>query len=443
MNIFDFENRVKTAANNVQHDLDMDRLLSDLNLQTKPSRFRILLPYFGFTGILLVSALAYFAYTSLQTIESSTLERIEVIETVNQKEPSILTEASGQNQATLNVEKKTKGISNLVEKNNSTVTKTQRKKKVSNLNNSPSSSTINNEKPSRLIQQGTNVIVRDEIANQNYNSKTPNLQTNKTLIENNNETIIQNNSTDIKLSESTIKLEKLPLLSTYMKEGTPKNLHKKVAECPKFTDGNWNFAIVPEVGGLLPIKSLSLKDSGFNTIFQDRDRNESSQVSFSTGISVQFRNKITGLYIRPGFSYNRIEETFTNEDTRFSTNQNKYQIHQYNIPVAIGTSLDQDKFSINLEGGLIFNFLQETNGLLFNGGEDFIMLDNEQTLFKESVGLGFFAGASINTKLNANTELFIGPRFILNTLSTSSNQNPIDQRYSFVGLNAGIVYTLF
>ena len=71
------------------------------------------------------------------------------------------------------------------------------------------------------------------------------------------------------------------------------------------------------------------------------------------------------------------------------------------------------------------------------------MLDNEQTLFKESVGLGFFAGASINTKLNANTELFIGPRFILNTLSTSSNQNPIDQRYSFVGLNEGIVYTLF
>lgn len=442
MNIFDFENRVRSAANNVQHDLDMERLLSDLNLQSKPSRFRILLPYFGFAGLMLISAMAYFSFSSETTINTSTLERTEIVEKSNPKENSIAIKTTKQN--TLDKEVKTVVQSNLVQQSIPTAIKKESKKPVRTTSIAPPAEPrINNSRSINLIPQKNTIIIKEETIDQKDNLINTNQQSQEAIIAAINTTNSLDNSTDIEPNISTTVLDKLPLLSTYMMEELPKNLHKKVAECPKFTDGNWNFAVVPEVGALFPIKSLNVKDSRFNEIFEDRKRNESSQLSFSSGISVQFRNKITGLYIRPGFNYTRIEETFTNEDTKFVTNEVQYQVHQYNIPIAIGTSLDQGKFSIKVEGGLIFNFLQETNGQLFNGDEDFIMLDTDQSLFKESVGLGFFAGTTINTKLNSNTELFVGPRFIFNTLSTSSNQNPIDQRYSFVGLNAGIVYTLF
>ncbi len=442
MNIFDFENRVRSAANNVQHDLDMERLLSDLNLQSKPSRFRILLPYFGFAGLMLISAMAYFSFSSETTINTNTLERTEIAEKPNPKENSIAIKTTKQN--TLDKEVKTVVQSNLVQQSIPTAIKKESKKPVRTTSIAPPAEPrINNSRSINLIPQKNTIIIKEETIDQKDNLINTNQQSQKAIIAAINTTNSLDNSTDIEPNISTTVLDKLPLLSTYMTEELPKNLHKKVAECPKFTDGNWNFAVVPEVGALFPIKSLNVKDSRFTEIFEDRKRNESSQLSFSSGISVQFRNKITGLYIRPGFNYTRIEETFTNEDTKFVTNEVQYQVHQYNIPIAIGTSLDQGKFSIKVEGGLIFNFLQETNGQLFNGDEDFIMLDTDQSLFKESVGLGFFAGTTINTKLNSNTELFVGPRFIFNTLSTSSNQNPIDQRYSFVGLNAGIVYTLF
>jgi len=53
MNIFDFENRVKSAGNNQQQDLDIDALLNDLNLGKSPEKRIGFLPYFGAVALAL------------------------------------------------------------------------------------------------------------------------------------------------------------------------------------------------------------------------------------------------------------------------------------------------------------------------------------------------------------------------------------------------------
>jgi len=462
MNIFDFENKVRSAFNNQHHNLDMDRLLSDLNLGNESSKRRVgFLPYIGVMAVALTGILMYVTY-SVQNDDMAMLASDE--NTATEVKSSI---SSNQ----------TKEVKVLGNKNNNTIFEAQKIKITTNEKNKSLDATNNRVKPkislakvATVFSTTSNAMTKSTIETipstnsvneQNINQITTEQsniavdKTNKVIASAvDQKQISAADKTDLRTkSEAVTELPRLHLNMLLVDEDIEdinfRTLNKKVSDCPKFSEGNWNLAIVPEAGILVPIKSLGLKDDNFSDIFNTRKRNESSQLSFQTGIGIQFRNKITGLYIKPGFNYSIINETFTNEDTRFVTNEVQYQLHQFNIPIAIGTSLEQDKFSIDLEGGINFNFLQKTNGQLYNGGnilngdDDFIMLDDDQSFFKESIGLGFFAGTALKTQLNTRSEIFLGARFYFNTLSNSSNQNPIDQRYSFVGVHAGVIYTLF
>jgi hypothetical protein len=454
MNIFDFENRVRSASNKQHHHLDIDSLLHDLNLVEAPKRKIGYLPYLGVLALAITGALVYFNYsvkydnTALLTHEISSSTEVNVTTPVL-KSDKILAgtksdkkrldaedkkiSANQESKSDLGKLTKTQNIANArIENKKFIPNEIQISKTTNNSNiigNTETIQTVNSGNDQSIQQTNLSTLASDKvIANTNVQEQKSNVF-----------------GPDALDSEA---LFALPQNSTLLAVENPKSigfrtLNKKVSDCPKFSEGNWNLAIVPEAGILIPIKSLNLQDNAYQEIFNDRDRNESSQLSYHTGIGIQFRNKITGLYIRPGFNYSIVNETFTNEDTRFVTNEVQYQLHQFNIPIAIGTSFEQDKFSLDLEGGINFNFLQKTNGRLFNGGDDFILLDENQSFFKESIGLGFFAGAAIKTQVNNRSEIFLGTRFYFNTLSTSSNLNPIDQRYSFIGIHAGAIYTLF
>ena len=458
MNIFDFENKVRSASNNQKLDLDMDGLLSDLNLgNNSPKRRIAFLPYFGVFALALTGALMYFTYsfnfedTPLQTAATSTAAEVKLTAT-NAKHNEV---KSFENESNDKGSTKVNTIATDKLKNSTDVNKAKAQTKESVASITESSITRTNDNTNRTSETiPTSRIINEEIINSSpiQNARTTLFKADKILPNNANpkqainvtQNTVAKQTNQVARAETILALPQLSILldNDFAGKGLlPSN--KKVSDCPKFSEGNWNLAIVPEVGILVPIKSLSVKNESVNDIFDDRKRNESSQISYQTGIGIQFRNKITGLYIKPGFNYSIINETFTNEDTRFITNEVKYQLRQFNIPIAIGTSFKQKKVSFDIEGGIIFNFLQKTNGRLFNGGDDFILLDGDQAFFKESTGLGFFAGAAIKTQVSNNSEIYLGTRFNFNTLSTSSNLNPIDQRYSFIGIHAGVIYTLF
>ena len=448
MNIFDFENRVKSASNNIHYNVDIEGLLNDLNIQKKPaSPFRRLLPYFGISSLLLVSSLIYFTYTPNKSIDTKS------IESVDQKSIEINNSYSGS--IALNQK-----VSSFKEKQTS-IDAPDVNKSISTVSLVSLSQSIAKTK-STLKTSINKTISEDELISKNkftlYNTSTQsevislaeksNQESNFELIQESISLSLAEKKDEIlSISEVNKEVSMLPLITSFLEDELPRNLHKKVADCPKFTDGNWNFAIVPEFGIVAPLKTLSLKDENFQTAYDDRLENENSQFSFQAGIGFQFKNKRTGLYFKPGISYTRIDEQYKTAESFTGqiseVRKANYQLHQFDIPVAIGSSIKMNKLSIDIEGGLKFNFLQQSQGSLYQSDGNFVSIEDRQPYFKESIGLGFFAGAMLKKQINPFSELYIGPRFSFNTLATSSNQNPIHQRYSFVGVHAGLIHTLF
>ena len=233
------------------------------------------------------------------------------------------------------------------------------------------------------------------------------------------------------------------------------------------------------------MKTLNLIDDSFENIFEQRLENEETIEGINATLFFQSKNEITGLYVKPGVSYSRFTERMdftnrvieidtsiittivTNPDGEVISETNEevideketinrsivhYQLHQFELPIALGYNFNFNQFSLDVEAGIRLNFLQRATGSIFNGldastenGEDgFLDLTNSNVdLFKKSVGLGFFAGVLLKRKIGPRTELYVAPRFSFNTLSYSSNANPINQQYRVAGIHTGLIYAIY
>ena len=235
--------------------------------------------------------------------------------------------------------------------------------------------------------------------------------------------------------------------------------------------------IIPEVGYTFPMKTLTLNDEESRFVFTERAANESTIEGINASLFLQFKNQLTGLYVKPGVSYSRfterinfvrrdleidtssvttiirdtngeiiseITEEVITENERVTSSRVHYQLHEFELPVALGYSLNFNQFAIDIEAGIKLNFLQKATGQILSSGAEFIDLgNNDVDLFKNSVGLGFFGGVLLKKRLNSRTEVYLAPRFSFNTLAYSSNSNPINQQYNVLGLHAGIIQAIY
>ncbi len=482
MNIFDFENRIKTHTDNSKGAVDMDRLLAGLDLAPQPrSSYRNL--FFSASATLFcIAAIAYFIYPSNITAERST--PINTTEIISTNTPNSKLNSSSSNVlSTVEKEIKTpiKNTSEPIATETKIIQKvrlTDSKKetpKTTNKNTTESykaasytpTSNTKEEKsiiPVAVAQKTSDVHVQRKIIAQNTSLQKTNLSTGNS-----------SNNSIAKRSNENINF--LPTLMNELPESRPLNLADKVKDCPKFGNRLWHMSIIPEVGYSIPLKSLQLDDEDFRSIYENRLENENSIEGINASLSLQFKNQVTGLYIKPGLSYTRITEqlnftdikiqldtilgitevtinaagdtmTTTWDDTVIETKISSkskvhYQLHEFSLPVAIGYTFAFNNMSLDIEGGIKFNFLQKTSGKILSTENEFADLNGDQKLFKNSVGLGFFGGAFLKKQLSTHSEVYIGPRFTYNTLSFSSNRNPINQRYNIVGLHVGCVYAIF
>ncbi len=506
MNIFDFEHRLKNHAANSRGKVDMNKLLSDLDIkpQTKSYRKHI---YFFVTGIVLVG-LGYLTHSyvfdentavqksaavlqaktapsDIKTLEKEILSKTPISEeTITINNTPKATNTSNSFQAINNIETATtvNKFEPTKSNNKSQAYKTSEVKntKLNKANSSANSSLQEKTSNSKVIQD-QNAIFKSE-ANQNIFSPTANSTKTEKKIQSDSKIMAALNSTRSETLQDTRPTisnnAPVALLPSAAFAPLPsfKGYNKKGTSCPQFSDRLWHLYIIPEVGYTLPMKSLRLDDENFRFTFDERVANETTIEGINASLFLQFKNEITGLYVKPGVSYSRITEridfvrrdlqidtssvtTITrdtdgeiiseiteqviNETERVTTSRVHYQLHEFELPVALGYSFNFDRFAIDIEAGIKLNFLQRATGQILYRGAEFNDLRNGENLFKNSVGLGFFGGVLFKRQLNRRTELYLAPRFSFNTLSYSSNSNPITQQYNIAGLHAGLIYAIY
>jgi hypothetical protein len=447
MNIFDFEQHIKNKLSQKDDSIDINRLLIDLDLAPKKDKNR--LGIWIFSG-LLVAAAAYsvFYFNSTDTIV------LEKNAAINTEVKSVNTIAStDKNQIAIidkTLESSTNEFNGLEPKNQNTNTASELKNNISQKkrNVNKNENTLQNQLLN-LDYQGSNIITTNEQINKNNQAQ--NIANNQSLI---------------------VNIETIEFLKA--KELMQNKLEPNFQiNCPSFNDHPWSFSIIPEIGYLIPIKTLenTSQNTEVRKVFEQRKSNEKSL----EGLQLALYGKIehnSGVYLKAGLSYTRIAEMmsyqneFTTQDTTIgiisitesenkdtltviygdiitttTTKQNlkkHYYFHQYDLPIAIGYSIDRKHFTLDLELGLSINLRTEYSGYLYAKNDNFLNLENEK-YFKKSVGIGVFGGVQIRKYFQGIGELYFSPRIHLTPSSYNSDINFIDQNYTAIAMHLGYI----
>ena len=496
MNIFDFENRLKSHTANAKGEVDMDRLLSDLNLTPAPKRSNRKL-FLLFAAALLVSfsAVSYYMFNTSSSVPIVHTIQSDNTDATAEQSSNIINEKTIQEIGTAT--SKTSRIDNKVNQAQSTKSNNSTSKVISQLNPEIQSTQIeakdltpeteeyptynsviigedNSQKraPSPLPARDISILNTNIISAPLQNRESLNIIDREAQEEELSSLKIASND---KRSNQNIAF--LPPLTNQLLKNENSKFANKGKDCPRFGNRAWHLSIIPEVGYALPMKSLVLNDSDFQDIYDERVQNETSIEGIHASLAFQFKSHVTGLYIKPGVSYARFTErldfsrTATKIDTTIgiisttisqtgdtlteirgeiyeeieitSKERVHYELHHFDLPIAIGYSFVVDKFTIDLEGGIKFNFLQKTSGNILHAEKEYLALDKNQQQFKNSFGLGFFGGLLLKRQISSHTEFYIAPRFTFNTLAVSSNKNPINQKYNVLGLHVGCIYAIY
>ncbi len=484
MNIFDFENRLKNYTSNSKGDVDMDRLLKDLNIKPQAktnSRFA----YYFFAAILTVG-LSYIGYSIFLQSPMESASNQEVL---------------APNPIVLSQDHITQANSNVVDVDNSISSshpniKEERNEAISSKDHNKVKKApvqkVMDKVSTNLIEQNSNSTLNIEDA-----YITPIVPAKHEEIKEENKTEVSKLIADTKIIESypnqqkaeSLKksienLDLLPLAAFGLFDYDDKPNFKKLKkeDCPRFGERLWHLSIIPEIGYAFPMKRLRLNDTAFASTFNERVDNENTIEGINASLSLQFKNEVTGLYVKPGIAYTQINERLNFTETEIvldsvevqvmepsqtgdstliftvdslfnreiiTRSKVNYQLHEFDLPIAIGYTIQAKKFSFDVEAGLKISFLQRTTGQILSdlgneSGEEFADLESDPLgLFANSIGLGFFGGVLVKYPLSARSAIYLAPRYSFNTLSYSSNSNPINQRYNVFSINAGLIYHLY
>ena len=471
MDIFDFENRLKNHTDNSRGEVDMNRLLNDLNIKPQGRSYRKYI-YFFVSGIALVG-LSYLTYSNSQSSRHEISQSTVVLE-----EAASLNNTETEVKNTIINENPISEVSPTIlpnKKSNSTAASANSKR----LNKNKTENISTTKKPAQKTLLLPKQVTKNILTPSEFAPKVENVSSNeqKIIADSNASNTEETNLASATLRNNIEAANLLPTSTISLLDNFDRGLSNKKTICPQFSERLWHMYIIPEVGYTFPMKTLSLTDENFRFIFTERLAHESTIEGINASLFLQFKNQITGLYVKPGVSYSRfteridfvsrdieidtssvttiirdtdgeiiseITEEVITENERVTRSRVHYQLHEFELPVALGYSLNLNQFSIDIEAGIKLNFLQKATGQILSSGAEFIDLgNNDVDLFKNSVGLGFFGGILLKKPLNSRTELYLAPRFSFNTLAYSSNSNPINQQYNVLGLHAGLIHAIY
>ncbi len=248
-------------------------------------------------------------------------------------------------------------------------------------------------------------------------------------------------------------------------------------DCPTFDTGmKWHIDIIPEIGLILPLKTLAYNGSEPSEVFALRQENEDPLEGIQAALYARVRPGNKPYYLKVGLSYTRVSERMKREvnyierDTTvgiisITESQNgdtltvimgdiiteteftgvsiaHYFLHMIDIPVAVGYSKSIGSgWRLGGEVGAQFNISMSTKGKLLEGPNSYTNLP-EGGRFNTNLGLSFFGGLTLEKSLGERSSFYISSRFRYFPSSFTPDSYNVSQKYQFIGLHAGYIYSL-
>ncbi len=246
---------------------------------------------------------------------------------------------------------------------------------------------------------------------------------------------------------------------------------KNVVICPtdkKMRNADWDLEIYAS-------PDYAFKTVTSNTASQEymnkKDSSEKSQLGYTIGFRI-IKPINEHLLFKTGLQYSQINENFvyrseneiktttvvtvrniilangntvTVSDTSvlqqigFKNNTVKNSFKSIDIPVLIGYQLGNDDLQIGINAGVIFNLSSSFKGVVLDSSLSPKPFSKEtNSVYKNNIGMGIYAGISITKKLTYNTSIFAEPYFRYNLSNTTTPLSTFNQRFSIGGLSIGL-----
>lgn len=223
--------------------------------------------------------------------------------------------------------------------------------------------------------------------------------------------------------------------------------------------------------------NLNIKNPSADDYMTNRHGSESKKYSFSDEVSfgTEYRN---GLFVELGLRYDQINEQFNYldanaqgqstvvvSDTIWSGNMseviqdtvttqlsgqreivNNNRFRKISVPFSIGYQFPLNKkVSIAARSGLVLNVWSKYEGKMFDENFNVVSIDDRQNSsnpFFNKLVHSVSASAYLQYKMNKRMEFLVGLDGFRNLGSTSYDTNPIDQKYTSLGVFIGTKYNL-
>ncbi len=246
---------------------------------------------------------------------------------------------------------------------------------------------------------------------------------------------------------------------------------KNVVICPtdrKMRNPDWDFEIYSS-------PDYAFKTISSNTASQQymnkKDSSEKSQLGYTVGFRI-VKPINDHLSFKTGLQYSQINENFiyrseneiktttvvtirniilangntvTVSDTSvlqqigYKNNTVKNSFKNFDIPVLIGYQFGNDNLRIGINAGVIFNLSSSFSGVVLDSSLSPKPFSKENnSIYKNNIGMGIYTGISISKRLTYNTSIFAEPYFKYNLSNTTTPLSPFNQRFSVGGLSIGL-----
>lgn len=215
-------------------------------------------------------------------------------------------------------------------------------------------------------------------------------------------------------------------------------------------------------------RTLSTNDPALVKYAIERSNSEKPIMSYSIGVRGSFV-AANGLTFRGGIAYAKNKERFDfvkerqkitkeikDKDGNVVSTQVEEKVildkiyNQYNyldLPITIGFEKDLKDFILSLNGGIGLNLWSSQSGKIYK--EDiknvYDLKNGEEagvSFFRKNAGFSLITSVGLNYKYNERILLLLEPSMRYYLHSLSNTENPISQKYVFIGLNIGLSYRI-
>lgn len=239
-----------------------------------------------------------------------------------------------------------------------------------------------------------------------------------------------------------------------------RNLSIPCPEAEKNAAGNKKYI---EVYGGPDYVFRSINDYDNGSYTQQRKQSTHMLISYSAGIRY---TKVwgSGLSIRAGINYSRINEAFKQEKghviqnvyitndsgdttgtysvsgTQYKQNTNKYTT--IDVPVVAGYEIGNGRLHTNINAGIMVNLVSRQNAVVLDKGGNAVDISSGATptvyQYKKNAGISLTGGVSVYYKLNEKLHLMAEPYFRYGLSPVTKNDLSLKQKYHTAGLRLGV-----